>query len=46
MGGFSAEYLCRGSGGFLLNTLFLGLVAVIASFSFIVCLLVPQVMKP
>lgn len=37
--------LCRGSGGFLLNAVFLDLVAVITSFSFIVGLLEPEVVK-
>ena len=45
MDGFSAEYLCRGSEGFLLNTVFLCLVAVITFFSSVVCLLEPQVVK-
>lgn len=38
--------LCRGNWGFLLNAMFLDLVAVITSLSFIVCLLEPEVVKP
>lgn len=39
------QSICRGSEGFFFNAVFLGLMAAI-SFSFIVCLLELQVVKP